>query len=495
MVEEQKSQPEPHLPPGSDGSGEELDQKQLQQLQSDTEKLQRELQQQKQQLQQQQRMREASDTAIGMFGLIALICLFGAWLWFKDEPIGHRAQQFTVVFSDVDGLTDSAAVRVNGVRVGAVDGVELTSENMVHVRVKVTSGLTVPQGAEFEIVNDGLVGAKVLQVVMPKMSTAQSKLVALDKSVVVRGRDPRHPEKKLFALADRLDQFNFQRIDSDLHNSATRLAAAADEAAAVARSSRPAIANLSTAANRTASFLRSAQPTLASANATLVRSQLALDRATIAANGVNELTAEWRGASRQIAKLLNDPKVSADLKEITKDGREIAESIQVAVCALNKSLEDEALRKDILCGLDQIKQSTANIHSSVAAVEKVVGDGTLRADVSAVLGDVRKTLQSVNESIKGADFSGDVKCTMAKVRTMADRIDQVGAQLHQVLDSRAPGLQLMVGRPGHLKDSRPLVEQECRSCDNNSARGAPEKDCKKVGPVKISPSGTAVKFD
>lgn len=486
MVEEQKPQPDPHSQPGSDRAGEELDQKQLQQLQSDTEKLQRELQQQKQQLQQQQRMREASDTAIGMFGLIALICLFGAWLWFKDEPIGHRSQQFTVVFSDVDGLTDSAAVRVNGVRVGAVEGVELTPENLVQVRMKVTSGLTVPQGAEFEIVNDGLVGTKVVQVIMPKMSADRAKTVALNKSVVVRGRDPQHPEKKLFALAARLEQLDFQRIDNDLHHSATRLAAAADEAAAVARSSRPAIADLSNAANQTAYFVRSAQPTL-------VRSQLALDRATVAANGINELTVEWRGSSRQIAKLLNDPKVSADLKEITKDGREIAERIQVAVCSLNKSLEDEALRKDILCGLDQFKQSTSNIHSSVASLEKVVSDGTLRADVTAILADARKTLQSANDFMKDVDFSGDVKCTMAKVRTMADRIDQVGAQLHQVLDKRAPGVQLMVGRPGHLKHPRP-VEPQCRSCENRSVHG-PAVDQKRFGPVKISPSLPAVKTD
>lgn len=492
MVEE-NSQPDPHAQPEPDRAGEELDQKQLQQLQSETEKLQRELQRQKQQLQQQQRMREASDTAIGMFGLIALICLFGAWLWFKDEPIGHRSQQFTVVFSDVDGLTDSAAVRVNGVRVGAVEGVGLTPDNLVQVRVKVTSGLTVPQGAEFEIVSDGLVGAKVVQVVMPRMSADRPKRVALDKSAVLRGRDPRHPEQKLFALADRLEQIDFKRIDNDLHHGATRLATAADEAAAVARSTGPAIADLARAANQTASFVRSAQPTLASANTTLVRSQLALDRATLAANGINDLTVQWRGASRQISKLLNDPKISADLKEITKDGREIAERIQVAVCALNKSLEDEALRKDVLCGLDQIKQSTSNIHSSVSSLERVVSDGTLRADISVILGDARRTLQSVNDFMKAADFSGDVKCTMAKVRTMAERIDQVGAQLHQVLDKRAPALQLMVGRPGHLEGSR-SVEQECYSTQNRSVHGS-AVDRKRFGPVKISPSLPAVKAD
>jgi hypothetical protein len=162
----------------------------------------------------------------------------------------------------------------------------------------------------------------------------------------------------------------------------------------------------------------------------------------------------------------------------------------------NHSLTDETLRTDVLTGLEKVRESTANIRTSIASLENVVQDPALRGEVTKVVWDARKTLESVNALMKDIDFNGDVKCTMAKFRAMADRIDQVGAQVGQVLDKRAPGLQLMFGRPGHLKHP---VPEPAQCAAGRAAVGAvdiklPAQPNLQPTGIRIAPS-RAVKID
>jgi phospholipid/cholesterol/gamma-HCH transport system substrate-binding protein len=102
---------------------------------------------------------------VGLFFLVVLV-LAGILIFrIEDLHLGKKTgKTVSIVFQDVSGLDDKAAVRVAGVRVGKVSKIKLI-EGRAYVTVELESDVELRQGSSAAIANLGLLGEKYLELI------------------------------------------------------------------------------------------------------------------------------------------------------------------------------------------------------------------------------------------------------------------------------------------------------------------------------------------
>jgi phospholipid/cholesterol/gamma-HCH transport system substrate-binding protein len=104
---------------------------------------------------------------VGIFATIVLLLL--AWFVLKIEdlnPFAPKGRVIYAVFDSVAGLDDRSAVRVAGVRVGTVDGIDLADDHRrARVRLRLDEPLGLTEGTFARISNLGLLGDKYVELV------------------------------------------------------------------------------------------------------------------------------------------------------------------------------------------------------------------------------------------------------------------------------------------------------------------------------------------
>ncbi len=102
---------------------------------------------------------------VGLFAVACLIAVAALILRVEDlNPFGGDPMRYDVLFDTVTGLDDKAAVRVAGVRIGRVDGIELV-DRRARVRLVIDTPVDLPEGSYASIANVGLLGEKYVELV------------------------------------------------------------------------------------------------------------------------------------------------------------------------------------------------------------------------------------------------------------------------------------------------------------------------------------------
>src|SRR6266851_2287793 len=102
---------------------------------------------------------------IGAFFLVVLVALGILILKIEDIPLGKKrhVHKFEVTFKDVAGLDDKSAVRIAGVRVGKVDGIQLLPDGTAIVKVALEKDVELRDGSSGQIRSLGLLGDKYIE--------------------------------------------------------------------------------------------------------------------------------------------------------------------------------------------------------------------------------------------------------------------------------------------------------------------------------------------
>jgi phospholipid/cholesterol/gamma-HCH transport system substrate-binding protein len=341
------------------------------------------------------------DSGLGVFTVFALVLLLWGYCWFQSYAPFRTTQRINVIFREIAGLNDNAAVFVDGVRVGVVENLEWQRENRVLVRLRINT-VIVPQGSRFEILTNGVVGAKYVEIDFPPKESGAPTPPPLQDSATVMGDDPVRPELAVNKLAIGLSKIDTDRFQTNLEEVRSKMVRAADEFSALADATTP--------------------------------------------------------VAHRLNRVLNDPHFSADLKETAQKAQETALSIQAAIRDLNVTLTDQPLRKDLLDTLTQLNNSAHSIERSVGVVQKISSDTGLRTDIKQMLVDARRDLDKVNNLLDDPNYAADFKATLEKTRSAVDHVDLVARQMNQILEKRHPLLHMLTGRPGHIKVKETEVE-------------------------------------
>jgi phospholipid/cholesterol/gamma-HCH transport system substrate-binding protein len=100
---------------------------------------------------------------VGIFMTVSLVLL--GWLILRVEDLrlwGSRGERVDALFDSVVGLDDKAAVRLAGVRVGRVDGIQLEGRK-ARVSLLLDEAIPFVEGSYAAIANQGLLGDKFIE--------------------------------------------------------------------------------------------------------------------------------------------------------------------------------------------------------------------------------------------------------------------------------------------------------------------------------------------
>jgi len=104
--------------------------------------------------------------------LLVLVCgglvLFGM-SFLKGKNIFSKENQYIGMFANVGGLKEQAPVYIRGYKVGQVDRIQynFAQNEAFAVTISVHKDIALPESSEIRLVDDGLLGGKAIEVVVP----------------------------------------------------------------------------------------------------------------------------------------------------------------------------------------------------------------------------------------------------------------------------------------------------------------------------------------
>ncbi len=113
-------------------------------------------------------MNKSRELFIGIFACIMLVVLYSGVNFLKGENIFSNKRFFYAIYDNVNGLTISRPVTVNGFRVGQVSGIDFHSANQANliVQVAIEEDIYFSTNAILEIYDSDILGAKSLELKM-----------------------------------------------------------------------------------------------------------------------------------------------------------------------------------------------------------------------------------------------------------------------------------------------------------------------------------------
>lgn len=110
-------------------------------------------------------MKISQEVKVGILGVVALTLFYFGFRFLKGSDFFSSENHYRVMYDNVDGLTNSNPVTLNGLSVGRVKKIEILQEknNQLMVTVAIDKKIMVGKGTRAILADGGLLGGKVIQ--------------------------------------------------------------------------------------------------------------------------------------------------------------------------------------------------------------------------------------------------------------------------------------------------------------------------------------------
>jgi phospholipid/cholesterol/gamma-HCH transport system substrate-binding protein len=106
-----------------------------------------------------------NNIVVGLFVILSLLILLFGVYFLKEATPGQKSDIYYAVFPQVSTLQDGDPIKVNGVKMGKVAGIELKGSD-VRVTLKMDRGVKLPKDTEVRIQNIGLMGERQVGILL-----------------------------------------------------------------------------------------------------------------------------------------------------------------------------------------------------------------------------------------------------------------------------------------------------------------------------------------
>jgi len=110
--------------------------------------------------------RKTQNVIVGTVVLVALFVLVFGMAFLNEYHPGQSNVEYTIVSNQVGLLTQGDPVKFNGVKVGKVKKIRLDEDHKVRILVQVEAGVGIPVGSTVEIQNVGLMGERMINIIL-----------------------------------------------------------------------------------------------------------------------------------------------------------------------------------------------------------------------------------------------------------------------------------------------------------------------------------------
>ncbi len=123
----------------------------------------------------------SNELKVGLAVILAAVIMYFGVRFLKDQPLFGGGYDIVVVFDDAQGLTPGALVRLNGVKVGSVNGVRLSPDaREVFIDMGIDGDVQIPRGVRVGTSGLSALGEVNIELSPPEGGDAGRPLVAGD---------------------------------------------------------------------------------------------------------------------------------------------------------------------------------------------------------------------------------------------------------------------------------------------------------------------------
>lgn len=120
-------------------------------------------------------MKISNETKVGALTLIAIALLFLGYSYLRGNDVFSTENTFYTDYDNVDGLSESKPVLVNGYQIGRVSKLTLLDNDKIRTEFKIKGKIAVPSNTVAKIISTDLLGSKAIEFQMGNSTTlAQS---------------------------------------------------------------------------------------------------------------------------------------------------------------------------------------------------------------------------------------------------------------------------------------------------------------------------------
>jgi len=118
-------------------------------------------------------MKVSKEVKVGTMAIFALVMLYLGFHVLKGSDVFSRTYKYYVIYDNIDGLTASNPVLLNGLNVGRVQGIKLLQDrqNKLLVTLDIQKGVSLPTGTAAVLADGGLLGGKLIRLMMGTSAT------------------------------------------------------------------------------------------------------------------------------------------------------------------------------------------------------------------------------------------------------------------------------------------------------------------------------------
>ena len=113
-------------------------------------------------------MKISKEARVGIMAVAAIVMLYFGFNILKGSDVFSRTYKYYVIYDNIDGLTASNPVLLNGLNVGRVQAIKLLQDrqNKLLVALDIQKGIVLPRGTTATLADGGLLGGKVIHLSM-----------------------------------------------------------------------------------------------------------------------------------------------------------------------------------------------------------------------------------------------------------------------------------------------------------------------------------------
>mgnify|MGYP005849339227 CR=1 FL=1 len=117
-------------------------------------------------------MKLSKELKIGILGFTSLVLLYLGFNFLKGSDFFSSSNYYYVLYEDINGLTVSEPVVINGFAVGRVNSIQIlqNQNNQVLVKLQVRNDIAMKKGSKALLKDNGLIAGKMIEILLTTAS-------------------------------------------------------------------------------------------------------------------------------------------------------------------------------------------------------------------------------------------------------------------------------------------------------------------------------------
>jgi len=110
---------------------------------------------------------------VGLLGIVSLVILYFGFNFLKGIDLFQNTNNYYALYENIDGLTISNPVVINGLSVGRVSNIKILQDqdNIVAVEINIGSELKLRNGTVARLINTDFLGSKAIELILSDTSS------------------------------------------------------------------------------------------------------------------------------------------------------------------------------------------------------------------------------------------------------------------------------------------------------------------------------------